>query len=87
MIRNQVKEKIHKSLDELTTITQRDMEHLRTQELLMRSLVDLDERSRYEPKGSREDMWGKEMIKRLQKASSMDGYPIMQQQGQMSQTS
>jgi hypothetical protein len=41
----------------------------------MRSFVELDERSQYTPKRSREDMWCKEMIEHLQKAGSMDDYP------------
>ncbi len=69
------KEKIHKTLEEITSITPRDMEQLRIHKLCMRGFIELDERSHYEPKGSREDMWCKEMVEHLQKSSSMDEYP------------
>jgi hypothetical protein len=80
LINNQIhvvaaKEKIHKTLKQITSTTPSDMEQLRTQELLMRNLVELDERSRYEPKGSKKDLWCKEMIQHLQKANLMDDYP------------
>ncbi len=67
-------QRIHETLEQITTTTPRDMERLRIQELLMRSFMELDEHSQYAPKGSRENMWCREMIEHLQKAESMEDY-------------
>ncbi len=54
------------------------MEKLRTQELLMRSFVELDERAWYLHKDAKEDLWCQEFINHhLHKAESEETFPNM----------
>jgi hypothetical protein len=68
-------EQLRKSLETIVATTPTSLERLRTQELMMRDLVQWVERSRYLPKGDQKDYWGNQFIQHLNKATSSDGVP------------
>ncbi len=68
-------EQLCKSLETIVATTPTSLERLRTQELMMRDFVLLVQRSRYLPKGDKEDYWSNQFIQHPNKATSSDGFP------------
>ena len=68
-------DQICKALETVVTTTPGSMEKLRAQELLMKDLVRLNERSRMLSQGSQEDYWSSELIKHLFQATSAESFP------------
>ena len=68
-------DKLRQALETLVTNIPSNMEKLRVQELLMKDLVRLHERSRMLPQGSKEDEWSMQLIKNMLLASSAERFP------------
>ena len=62
------------ALNQVTKLVPKDSDGIRNQESLMRKLVALEERSRYDPIGSRDTYWGNIFLKNLLRAGAQGDY-------------